>query len=260
MIKLDRMPLIKRNLSHLMLLSILIGLFPGCAHLFSPPQENPQARQILIRLAENNAGLNRFKALAHVRMELDGQILSGRIAMAGVVPDKLRIEWLNMMGQPLTSLAGDGGMITIYSRTDNKVRRLRQSATAMAPLIHIPIGIEDLQKILVGRFPLPADAAVQLKEAANDIDILILKNRWHNVVETLRVNRITSRLMGMQAFSRQGEALYEIQWLQWQSEGEYLVPAKVVFESKSRQRVILTMDRFWPDADVPESVFKLDIP
>ena len=258
--KFDRMTLIKRNLSHLMLLCIFIGLFAGCAHLFPAVPENPQARQILVRLSGNNSELKRFKALAHVRMELDGRGVSGRIAMAAVVPDKLRIEWLNLMGQPLTCLAGDGEMITIFSYTDNKVHRLRQSPTAMEKLIHIPIGIEDLQRILTGRFPLPADVAVQLEEAPNDIDILILRNRWHNIVASLRVDRLTSRVLDMKTFSGQGDLLYEIQWAQWQHEGAYLVPVKVVFESKSRQRVELTMDRFWPDVDVPESIFKLDIP
>ncbi len=247
-------------MSHLVLLIMFIGFSAGCAHLFPPPQDNPQARQILVRLADNNARLKRFKALAHVRMKLDGQVVSGRIAMAGVVPSKLRIEWLNLMGQPLTSLTGDGEMITVYSRSDNKTHRLRQSPTAMEPLIHIPIGIEDLQKILVGRLPLPTDVAVQLKKSPNDRDILILKNRWQNVVATLKVDRLTSRVQEMRVFSGQGELLYEIQWAQWQNEGEYLVPVKLVFESESGQRVELTVDRFWPDVDVPESIFKLDIP
>jgi len=250
----------KRNLPNLVLLILFIGLSAGCAHLFPLPQENPQARQILVRLADNNAGLKRFKALAHVRMQLDGQVVSGRIAMAGVVPSKLRIEWLNLMGQPLTSLTGDGEMITVYTRSDNKTHQLRQSPTAMEPLIHIPIGIEDLQKILVGRLPLPANVAVQLKEASNDRDILILKNRWQNIVATLKVDRPTCRVQEMKTFSGHGDLLYEIQWVQWQNKGEYLVPIKLVFESESGQRVELTVDRFWPDVDVPESVFKLDIP
>jgi outer membrane biogenesis lipoprotein LolB len=255
-----RMPLIRKKMFNVMFLMVFIGLFSGCAHLFPPPQEQSQARQILNRLTENNAGLERFKALAHVRMERDGQIVSGRIAVAATVPNKLRIEWLNLMGQPLTSLSGDGEMITVFSRSDNQVHRLRQSSTAMEPLIHIPIGIEDLQKILLGRIPFPADAAVQLKESPNEIDILILKNRWHNIVTTLQVDRQTLLVLAMKAFNGQGDLLYEVRWGQWQNEGEYLVPFKVVFESESRQRLILTVDRFWPDVDVPESIFKLDVP
>ncbi len=193
-------------------------------------------------------------------MELDGQVVSGRIAIAAIVPDKLRIEWLNMMGQPLTTLSGDGERITIFSRTDNKVHRLRQSPTAMEPLIHIPVGIEELQRALVGRFPLPAEAAVQLQEGPDGVDLLILKNRWHNVVETLHVERPTCRVLNMKAFNGQGVLLYKVQWAQWKNEGAYFVPVKVVFESESRQRLILTMDRFWPDVDVPESIFKLDVP
>jgi outer membrane biogenesis lipoprotein LolB len=247
-------------LAHLVVLILFVSVHAGCAHLFPPPEDHPQARQILMRLAGNNAGLERFKALAHVRMELDSQVVSGRIALAAEKPDKLRIEWLNMLGQPLASLSGNGETITIISRTDNKVHRLSQSPAALEPLIHIPIGIEDLQNVLAGRIPLSVDVAVQLNEAPNDIDILILKNRWHNMVATLRVDRLTCRVLAMQTFSPQGVLQYEIQWLQWRNEGAYLIPVKMVFESESGKRVELSVDRFWPDVDLPASIFKLDIP
>ena len=254
------MPLIRKNLSHLAGLMLLIGFSTGCAHLFAPPAENSHGRQILQGLAGINAGLTRYKALAHIRIESDGQVISGRIAMAGILPGKLRIEWLDMMGQPLTTLAGDGETITIFSRIDNSTHRLRQSPKALEQLIHIPIGIEDLQTIMVGRLPLPVDVAVQIKEAQGETDKLVLKNRWHNVVATLQADRSTARALAMQTFSAQGEPLYEIQWLQWRNEGNYIVPVKMTFESESVQLLTLTTDRFWPDAEVPETVFKLDAP
>lgn len=237
-----------------------IGLLTGCAHLFKPPQENSGARQILQRLAENNSGLTQYKALANIRIESDGQTISGRIAMAAVVPDKLRVEWLNTMGQPLTSMSADGRTITVFSRIEQVVHRFRQSRTALEPLTHIPISVEDLQTIVVGRFPLPADAAAQLKAVHNDMDTVVLKNRWHNVLATMQVDQTNSRVSSMTVFNAQGELQYEIQWLRWRQEDEYLIPAKIIFESKSRQRLILTMDRFWPNANVPLSTFELDIP
>ncbi len=256
----DGMPLIKQNLFNLAVLFVLCGLLAGCAHLFPPPEEHSQARQVLKQLAGNNSGLTRYKALAHVRLESDGQLVSGRIALAAIVPDKLRVEWLNMMGQPVTSLSGDGEAITLVFRTDNKVHRFRQSATALEPLIHIPIGVEDLQKIVTGRLPLPVDAAVQLKEIDNQRDMLVLKNRWHNIVATLQVDRKSGRVLAMKVFSGRGEFQYEVQWMRWRNEGAYVLPVDMVFESESRQRLTLTLDRFWPNADVPESIFKLDIP
>jgi hypothetical protein len=242
------------------LLMIWVILFSGCTHLLPPPRDDVVARRVLERLVDNNIGLTHYKALAHIRMESEDGIRAGRVAMAAVVPHKLRADWLNMMGQPVTSLVGDGQTISIWSPADPKVHRLRQSPKALAKLIHIPIGIEDFQNILIGRPPLPADTAVQLKATHNDVDIFTLKNRWHEEIAMIRADRSTGRILAMQAFDGHGRLQYEAQWLQWRRQGKYLLPVKITFESHTKQRLSLTVDRFWPDVDVPSSAFVLNPP
>lgn len=254
-----RWALYKRIVLSIALLAGLAGLISGCAYLYPRPEADPLAQQLFDRLDSRNRDLIRFKALADVRMAAGGRTVFGRVAMAAIFPDKFRIEWLNMIGQPITSLAGDGRTITIFSHLDNKTHKLQQSAKAMEPLIHIPIGVENLQKILLGRVPSPADVAIQmnLDNDADGVDCLVLKNRWHTIVETLKVDRQTSRPQEMKVFDQQGELQYEIQWLQWQTVGKYLLPAQLTLESASGQRVGLNMSRFWPDAQVPDSIFNL---
>jgi outer membrane biogenesis lipoprotein LolB len=242
------------------LLIICVILFSGCTHLLPPPQDDVVARRVLERLVGNNIGLTHYKALAHIRMESDDGVRSGRVAMAAVVPHKLRADWLNMMGQPVTSLAGDGQTISIWSAADHKVHRLDQSPKALAKLIQIPIGIEDFQNIVIGRPSLPTDTAVQFKETRNDADIFTLKNRWHEEIATIRVDRSTGRILAMRTFDGHGRLQYETHWLQWRRQGKYLLPVKMTFESRTKQRLSLSVERFWPDADVPASVFELNPP
>ena len=180
--------------------------------------------------------------------------------MAAVVPHKLRVEWLNMMGQPSTSIAGDGRTISIWSATDHKLRHFRQSPGALAKLIQIPIGIEDFQNIVIGRPPLPVDTVVQFKGIRNDVDILALKNRWRREIAVIRVDQATDRVLTMQAFDGHGRPQYEARWLQWRKYGRYLLPTQMVLESGAGQRLRLTIDRFWPNAAVPSSTFELTPP
>jgi outer membrane biogenesis lipoprotein LolB len=241
---------------------LILGVFllSGCAHLFPPPQDEFRARRILERLVDNNSGLTQYKALAHIRMESEDGILSGRIAMAAVVPHKMRVEWLNMMGQPLTSVAGDGQTISIWSPTDHRIHHLRQSPRALAKLVKIPLGIEDLQNIVIGRPPVPVNTFVQVKEAGNSMELLALKDRWRQEVATIGVDRSTGRILSMQTFDGHGRLLYKTQWLQWRKWGRFLLPVRIELESDSGQRLRLTMDRFWPDTEVPSSTFELHPP
>ena len=239
---------------------ICVVFFTGCAHLWPPLEDDAFARRVLQRLEDNNSGLTQFKALGHIRMESEEGTQSGRVAMASVVPGKLRADWLNMMGQPLASVAGDGETISIWSPTDSKVHRLPQSSNSLAKLIHIPLGIDAFQKIIIGRPPLPSHKAVQLKDSHDDVDVLSLRNRWRTEVAVIRVDRPTGRILDMKVFDGQGRLQYETRWLQWRSQGKYLLPAKISLESHTRQRLSLTVDRFWPDADVSSSVFVLNPP
>jgi outer membrane biogenesis lipoprotein LolB len=250
----------KKPIHPLLLLMTGAVLLAGCAHMMPPPQDDFRARQILENLVHSNIALLRYKALAHIRMESEDGVLSGRVAMAAVFPHQLRVEWLNIMGQPSTSIAGDGQTISIWSSTDHKLHHLRQSPKALAKLIKIPLGIEDFQNIVIGRPPVPADTVVQLKEVDNDTDLLVLKNRKHQEAATIRVDRSTDRIVAMRTFDSHGQLLYEARWLQWRQQCQYLVPSKIVFESGSGQRLDVNIDRFWPDVVVPSSTFELQPP
>jgi outer membrane biogenesis lipoprotein LolB len=245
---------------HSAILTIFMLLVSGCAHILPPPQDDLPARQVLERLVDNNTGLTHFKALGHIRMDSADVKQSGRVAVAAIIPHKLRADWLNMMGQPQISLAGDGETIRIWSATDSKVHRLRQSPQALAKLIRIPLGIDDFQSIIIGRPPLPSHSAVQFKQSHEGVDILSLKNRWRKVVAMMRVDRSTGRILSVQVFDGHGRLQYEAQWLQWRKIGEYVLPTKVSMNSAAQDRLVLTVDRFWPDADVPASVFVLNPP
>lgn len=240
---------------------IMVASATGCGHLFKPPVDDPKARLMVDRLQQVNSELEQFKGLANIQMISDLHSQSGRIAFAAVKPDKMRVELLNMIGTPITSLSGDGETITILSHSDQRYYRLRQTPTALEALIQIPIGIEDLQSLLAGRVPIPRHATVHSKSTDTDSQNqwILFKNRWHGVVARLAVDRRTERIETLQVIDHEGELQYQIRWLQWQVTGPYNIPSKLFIESASKQKLTLKMDRFWPDAVVAPSTFVLDL-
>ena len=252
------------NVGCLICLALIVfqGMFfTGCAHLMPAPEDQPEARRLANRLNHNGDTISQFKGLAQIRMVSNGRMISGRIAIAAVAPDKMRVEWLNPMGQPVSSLIADGKTIALFSRIDNTHRRLRQSATGLEPLIHIPVGINDLFNILIGSVPLPEDDFVQLKHTLDGPDALIVKNRWNRTVADVQVDRTVCRPQSMRFYDGQGELQYKIQWLQWRQDGSgQNLPTRIEFHGDDGQGLNLTVERFWPNAPVPLSVFATNSP
>ena len=249
--------------SKLYALTVTIGAVVwlcGCSHMFKPPRDDAHARLLLDRLMQNNSALTQYKGLADIRMRVNGKSHSGRIAFAAVRPDKMRVELLNMMGTPLTSLSGDGDTVTIVSHGDRKHYRFRQTRTALASLIEIPIGIEDMQSLLAGRVPVPPHVSAQFvpDQAFGTDAAILLKNRWRNTVARIQVDQSTQHIKALRVTDPEGKLQYQIRWLQWEVVGGYRLPLKLVIESSAKQMLTLTMDRYWPNAKVSPATFVLE--
>jgi outer membrane biogenesis lipoprotein LolB len=237
---------------------MLAVLITGCTALWKPPVDDARARFLLGRLAVQNDKLKQFKGLAKIRMEAPGAIHSGRIAYAAVRPDKLRVELLNTLGTPLDSLAGDGEYITIRSHVKHKHFRMRQSHRALEGVLQLPLGLEDLLLLLSGRVPLPVHAAATIAEPDGPLEVVVLKSRWHAVVARLRFDARSHQIRGLASYDGKGALQYDIQWHQWKKIKGFTLPAKVAIESASHQRLLLWMDRFWPNPAIAPSIFVLD--
>jgi outer membrane biogenesis lipoprotein LolB len=251
--------LLRRILASIIVISAMV-VTSGCSHLFQPPKEDAYARMLLDDVLQNNSALKQYKGLAGIRLLKNGRSQSGRIAFAAVQPDKMRVELLNMLGTPLTSLSGDGATVTIVTHDNHKQYHFRQTPTALASVIDVPIGIEDLQNLLAGRLPVPPHVSAQLLPApAGTTDVmLILKNRWNNVVARLQIDQTTHDIKALWALDFNGALKYQIQWLHWKEVDSFRVPSELVIETPSSQKVILNMDRYWPNAKVPPSTFVLE--
>lgn len=234
--------------------------FTGCATLWPPPQEDVEARRLINTVQHHNAQLKQYKALANVYIDTNGKTLSGRVAMAAVMPDRMRLEWLSAVGQPLTRLAGDGKHISIAVPGETKIRRIPQTSTSLEPFIQIPIGIEELQSLTTGRPKLPEFAAAQIVNQDDQRVVIALRDRWHRLLAKIDVEPTRGRLIRLETLDRDEEFLYAIRWKKWRRAGQYEIPKRVELTTQSGQRLKLSMARFWPNVDVPPSLFHLTSP
>lgn len=255
---LDKMEKPLRKLLALIIILVCLGGMTGCPAIMKPPVDDAEARQIIGLLMQSNRGLTQFKGLAKIRMENEDRVQTGRVAFAAAHPDKMRVELLNMMGTPVTGMAGDGEHISIMLYGENKRYKLRQSRTALESIIHVPISLADLQSLLSGRVPLPEHESAQIVEVQAQYRVVGLKNRWHVTVAKLKVNRETRQIQSMKVYDGEGEVKYRVQWLQWEEAGEYTIPSQLGITSSANQKLVYKLGRFWPNAQLPPSTFILE--
>ncbi|KJS29052.1 MAG: hypothetical protein VR64_21715 [Desulfatitalea sp. BRH_c12] len=248
-------------------LYVLVGLFllsaamlNGCAWLTQPPQNDAVAQQMVGRWMQNNSGLKSFKGLMQLQIEAQGRSMRGRAAFAAVLPDRLRVELLNTIGQPLFSLASDGEKITLISMQEHVIRHLEPSSGALEPLIGIPLGVEDLLSVLIGRPPLPDFAAAQAVRDDIEQCTVLLKNRWHERLAQLHSGSC-ERIETLTLYDdRQNEMRYAMTWIDWQTVGPYILPRKATILAANGVRITITVERYWPDISVPADTFTLVLP
>lgn len=229
----------------------------GCAWLIKPPESDADARQRLSRWTGQNTELKQFKGLMRVQIQAGGQTLNGRAALAAAVPDRLRVELLNMLGQPISSLAANGNAISLHAINEGQFYHWDQSGTALERFIHVPLGIEALLEILSGRPPLPDHAAAQVPTSAAGGCAVVLKNRWNNIVADLRSDGC-DRIQILQVYNNEGALRYEVRWLAWQEIAGYTLPRTVQMISGQGDQITWNVERLWSDVTLPPTIFTLE--
>jgi hypothetical protein len=145
----------------------------------------------------------------------------------------------------------------VHAVSEGRFYRWDQTGDALERFIHVPMGIDDLLAILSGRPPLPTHAAVQTATGVVDPCDLLLKDRWKNVVAKMNCDN-NGQIRIFQAFDMEGVLQYEAHWETWQEVAGYRLPRTVRLRSSRGDEVTWTLERFWPDVEVPPSTFVLE--
>jgi len=223
-----------------------------------PPEQDPMAQDLIEQLALKNQNLSRFKGLMYIRLLSSQGNLSGRAALAAIYPDRIRVEWLTFLGQPLMRFAADGKNVVIDLHDENQMYRVKQSPKALQKLIKIPIGVEDLLQILKGTPPLPEYAAAQIRPAEAQETKVALIGRWHVLKGELKTAADHS-IEEMTAFQNDGAISYRVRWKHWRNQQGYDLPGEIEITAGTGDTLSLVMDRFYPEASVLPEMFQLDV-
>ena len=259
--------------------------FSSCA-LLSPKTSKglrpPSAADATVSiLKRQNHKLTTFKGLGRIIfLGSEGKDVSTRIAWVASAPDRMRITLSGITGQPIISAASDGRWLYLISYAKREFFKKRATSSNMKQFFSISIKSQDIVNILAGRVPFGKyDSAVLIEDGSsnrssgdgpdtvgisspagnNHGSILILKDKWGNVIERIYLNPIRD-VQKIEMLNSTGDLLYRVEFYGMQQISGYRIPFRLKVSNDDGQGFKLDLDRYWADARVSPSIFTLAPP
>lgn len=133
----------------------LLNFPTGCASLRTPPpySEHPEgAAEALRGIEERQNGLEIFSAMARIRIEdkKGGRSIRELITIGG--EDRLRLESLDILGQPYLIIVKNGEEIEIYNAKERTLEREVDTPGVVYKLTGLTLSVDSISRIITQRF------------------------------------------------------------------------------------------------------------
>ncbi len=244
------------------MLIILAGLFlPACATLLpkgGEPCGGPPgiARKQLLEIESRYRPASTFKGIGHIRMWNSEGSLSARMAFAGTIDGKIRVEILGPAGQPMATLIYNGKRYFFISHTDQQTFEKTASGSAIKRLIGVEITTDELTTLLAGGLPVREHEAVCIQSDPSGVEsIIALRNGWwERTVEKLFIDPRTGQVRQIEMYDSSG-LQYRISYQEQRPTEGFLIPFQFELSDDQGNGLRIRMDRYWPNAKIKADLF-----
>jgi outer membrane biogenesis lipoprotein LolB len=223
---------------------------------------SPQAEALFNRLQSQNAHLHSFKGTGRLRINEANGIQQTRLMWAGFKNEKLRLEIMGTIGQPILSFANDGKRIYLISHTEDRFYSKRESNANLERLIMLPITVSACLDLMAGRIPLEAHLMpLVVQDKKEGEQILVLKSTDRKKGDQhIFIDTSSGNVRRVEAYDRAEILVYRAEFVRMQHVDGFEVPRELHLSNDKNASLQLVVDRFWPNAPVAEDLFKLAKP
>jgi outer membrane lipoprotein-sorting protein len=251
------------------LLLVLLTLC-GCSW-FNPPNDRltmdfsnqlrpDEALFLLLARDRTDAAPRTFKGVGTIKWRYRGQPQTARAALAGAVPNKLRIEILAATGQPVISLATDGDSLYLLSHSDQRYMATKPGRLPLSRLVTVPVKVDEITALLCGR---PPPFQYQKASISTDGDgqgyILTLKQKWGAGLQKLYMTHPDGHIRWLEMYAEK-KMIYRADFKKMQTVQGFRVPDQLTLTDANGTQLWLEIDRYWPDASLTPDLFVLKPP
>ena len=251
-----------------------------------PTLSESEAGKIVSFLKKQNLHLKTFKGMGRITFwENEKKDPATRVVWAGSVPDRFRIAFRSLAGQPVVSVASDGQWIYLVDHARGKFYKQHSNDSTMKRFFSIPVTSDDIVNLLAGRVsvenydsaivkrdgpfgpmsgsPSSCHTAVSNQEEPREPEhgyILVLKKGWGNTCQKIYLDASRKQVRKVELFYLTGDLKYRAEFKTMQDIEEYRVPSRLVLTTGDGSGFQLDVDRYWADVSVSPSLFVLTPP
>jgi len=265
--------------------STIVPVVPGGPGDLTTLSES-EVGEIVSYLQKQNLHLKTFKGMGRITFwENEKKDPTIRVVWAGSLPDRFRIAFRSLAGQPVVSVASDGQWIYLVNHTQGKFYKQHSKDSTMKRFFSIPVTSDDIVNLLAGRVSVDHyDSAVVLKDgpfgpmsgspsscrtaASNQEEpcthehgyILVLKKGWGNTCQKIYLDAGRKQVRKVEFFYLTGDLKYRAEFKTMQDIEGYRVPSRLVLTTDDGSGFQLDVDRYWAGVSVSSSLFVLTPP
>ena len=219
------------------------------------PDSGADAAKFISSITIRKDTNNTVKGLGKLTLWDSNGVQTSRAAWAGVADGRLRIEMLSLPGQPVAKIIYDGEDYVFLSSLDQRTYRKSGVDGDLKSLTGIPVPSADVIKLLSGVIPVQDYEEAAFQYGAPDCgNMLVLKQKWHGVVEKLFLNDAHDRVVKVEMY-RWGRILYRAELERMQRVEGREVPFRLVFSNANQKGFSVDVEKCWLDIEIPDDVF-----
>ncbi len=247
--------------------SIAAGWFLGCAN-FIPPQDSPLAIEELAEVKDltdqvqgRNATLKTFKGLGRMEWLADNTVQHARLAWAGELPNKIRLEILDIAGRPALTISTDGEQLYFFSHSDQRFEKTGALGMDLQEFISIAVSLEDIVQLLAGRLPfaLNPDEIRVARHSSAQLSLLV-HSGWIGERRRVDLNPADATIQAFERFQPMGALLYRAEFEGYNRIDDFLIPNRIALFADNGSFCKLKVERYWANAPVSSDLFTMAPP
>lgn len=224
------------------------------------PVASPEAQAILSGLMEKNQGLKTFKGLGKIRIWDETKLQTAKVAWAGAEDGRLRIELLQISGQPAASIASDGEWLYFVSHEKDKLYKKRTRDPDLQKVLAVPVRASDVIALIRGRIPICAYHEARVEENRYGPGQVLILRRWDRIVQRIYPEGEKRRVRKTELFDKNGDRIWQAEFDRMKTVQGFALPFRILLGNGQDLGVELRIQRYWPNAELSAEIFVLTPP